>query len=135
MTERAVDIPLASHREKVIIPRLYEVPWQPLLLEGGVRGPAIKMLSRGTGGAFHPDPAYPVATWISHLPPGWGDFELVYHPCVEESFVLGGTGWMGDRIRDPGYYACRPAGDPADGYQALGGACLICFWDQNEFEG
>jgi hypothetical protein len=31
-------------------------------------------------------------------------------------------------------YACRPAGDPADGYQALGGARLICFWDENELD-
>jgi hypothetical protein len=110
MTQQTSDIPIASHREKVIIPRIYEQPWQPLLLEGGIRGPAIKVLSRGTGGALSPDPDFPVVTWISHLPPGWCDPELVYHPCVEESFVLGGAGYLADRYREAGYYLYRPPG-------------------------
>jgi len=60
--------PLASHREKVLIPRIAEVPWEP----GG--------------------------QWFDK----WG-------------------------------YACRPADDPAEHYQALGGAVLICFSDEDDF--
>jgi hypothetical protein len=102
--------PYASTRQSVRIPRIHERPWEPLELGGGVRGPVRKTLHRGSGGAMHPDPSVAIETWLSVLPPGWVDHELVYHPCVEEGFVLDGEGFLADRPRNKGWYLYRPPG-------------------------
>jgi hypothetical protein len=101
---------LASHRAKVTIPRILERPWEPVLLEGGVRGPAKKTLSTGTGGSLSRDPTFGVTTWLGHSPPGWSDDELVYHPCVEEVFFLDGVTKLADRTYSHGHYLYRPPG-------------------------
>jgi len=139
--------PLASHREKVLIPRIAEVPWEPVLLDGGVRGPTRKTLSTGTGGALSSDPERPVATVLSHNVPGWRDPELVYHPTVEEAYFLEGGTQLADRVYDTGHYLYRPPGilhGPA-GHTSLkfagrtmlqrfgGGADTLLRYDGSEF--
>src|SRR4051812_36536126 len=104
-------IPLRSQRESVSIPRVNDVPWDTKTISpAAVPGPAKKILSRGTGGALHPDPDVVQATWLTHISPWWRDPELVYHPCVEEAFILNGTVQLGDRVYGAGSYLYRPPG-------------------------
>jgi hypothetical protein len=67
-----------------------------------VPGPVLKVLSTDakTGGS----------TIMIHLPPGWHDEVLDWHPCSEEGLVLAGTVTLADRRYTPGVYLYRPPG-------------------------
>ena len=77
--------------------------WQSLpTTDGNVPGPVFKVLSTDadSGGS----------TILIHLPPGWRDEVLDWHPCSEEGLVLGGTVTLADRRYTPGVYLYRPPG-------------------------
>ncbi len=65
-------------------------------------GPVFKVLSRDqeTGGS----------TILIHLPPGWRDDVLDWHPCSEEGLILGGLVTLADRRYTTGVYLYRPPG-------------------------
>lgn len=98
--------------------------WQPV--QGGPWGGADrKWLSRNrsSGGG----------TVIIALPPGWSGTGSPAHGNSEE-FVLSGAVTAGGQLFDAWGYASRPAGEAAGDYETAGGARLICFWDNDEFE-
>jgi hypothetical protein len=84
--------------------------WDSKVRAGGVGGPTKKILSAGTGGGLSPAGDILMETWLSHSPPWWLDEELVYHPCVEEAFILNGIVQLGDRVYTAGCYLYRPPG-------------------------
>jgi hypothetical protein len=106
----STEIALASQRESIRVPRVAELPWVTSPKPGGVPGGAKKILGISKGGAMAIDPELEVTTALAHIPPGWVDEELVYHPCVEEAYVLEGEGFMADRPRNKGWYLYRPPG-------------------------
>ena len=90
-------------RTAVIIPDTFALDWVALpTTEGNVGGVAVKPLSRDevTGGA----------TFLVHLPPGWHDPQLDWHPATEESFKLAGWSRSGDRESGTPSYIYRPPG-------------------------
>ena len=77
--------------------------WQSLpTTDGNVPGPVFKVLSTdaNSGGS----------TILIHLPPGWHDEVLDWHPCSEEGLVLAGIVTLADRLYTPGVYLYRPPG-------------------------
>src|SRR5262245_39863215 len=93
----------AMAREARTIPSAWDLDWQALpTTDGNVPGPVFKMLSR--------DPETGSSTMMLHIPPGWRDDELDYHPCVEEAYTLHGRVVLGGRDYVPGVYLYRPAG-------------------------
>src|SRR5262249_19733944 len=90
-----------STRERVSIPRINALQWQVYQKEGGVPGNVKKKLSLGTGGSMSVDPTIEMETRLTHLPPWWRDDELVYHPNVEEGFILNGAVGLADRVYGP----------------------------------
>jgi hypothetical protein len=90
--------------ESLSIPSAWELDWQPLdtSRDGNVPGPVIKLLRRDeeTGGM----------TFMTHLPPGWKDDLLDWHPSVEEGFILAGACRLADRLLDEDCYLYRPPG-------------------------
>ena len=90
-------------RTAVIIPDTFALDWVALpTTEGNIGGVAVKPLSRdeATGGA----------TFLVHLPPGWHDPQLDWHPATEESFKLAGWSRSGDRESGTPSYIYRPPG-------------------------
>ena len=103
-------VPASSTRDNVVVPRVNELEWTTWGLPGGIGGPTIKRLSKGVAPAFSSDPELEMMTFISHIPPWWHDPKLVYHPCVEEGYILQGKVQLADRIYPPGSYLYRPPG-------------------------
>lgn len=65
-------------------------------------GPVFKVLSR--------DPETGGSTILIHLPPGWRDDVLDWHPCSEEGMILAGLVTLADRRYTTGIYLYRPPG-------------------------
>src|SRR5205814_3952264 len=86
------------------------VPWTTPPKPGGIPGGPKKVLGTSSGGPMAIDPEMKISTRLTYMPPGWVDPELVYHPCVEEGYVLDGEGFLGDRRRNKGWYLFRPPG-------------------------
>jgi hypothetical protein len=90
-------------RSSVVIPSAFDLVWQPLpTTDGNVPGPVFKLLSS--------DPESGGSTILIHLPPGWRDEALDWHPCSEEGLVLAGLVTLADRRYTPGIYLYRPPG-------------------------
>jgi hypothetical protein len=90
-------------RTPVLIPDLHALDWTPLpASEGNVPGPVAKALTY--------DPLTGAETVVVHIPPGWHDEALDWHPCIEEVFKLSGVvGHPGKSYRR-GAYIYRPPG-------------------------
>ena len=90
-------------RSAVSIPDTHALPWQALpTADGNVPGPVVKVLATAAdSGAL---------TILIHLPPGWHDDQLDYHPCAEEGFRLNGCIDINGRHLPVGNYLYRPAG-------------------------
>src|SRR5205823_4961599 len=88
----------------VSIPDTHTIDWTPLPTDrdGNVPGPVVKVLTT--------DPETKAMTILLHLPPGWKDDELDYHPCAEEGFRLAGWVQIADRHLPVGNHLYRPAG-------------------------
>jgi len=110
MTETRSALSTPSTRTAASIPRVNDLEWNTKTIYAAVAGPAKKVLSSGSGGAVNTDPTASHDTWLTHIPPWWRDAELVYHPCIEEAFVLNGAVQLGDRYYGPGCYVYRPPG-------------------------
>jgi len=110
MAKSAGKVPTESKRDATVIPRIRAVPWMSKPRPGGIPGGVRKPLSVGTGGSMSRDSNLRVVTMFNHIPPWWSDPELVYHPCVEEAFILNGTVQLADRVYGPGCYVYRPPG-------------------------
>jgi hypothetical protein len=90
-------------RAPVSIPDTHAIDWQPLpTTDGNVAGPVFKVLTT--------DPESQAATILMHLPPGWHDDDLDWHPCAEEAFRLAGWVNINGRHLPIGNYLYRPAG-------------------------
>jgi hypothetical protein len=100
----------ASRREPAVFPRINGVNWMSKPRPGGVPGGVKKILTTGTGGGISADPDFTFTSILNHIPPWWRDDELVYHPCVEEAFIVNGTVQLADRVYEPGSYVYRPPG-------------------------
>lgn len=90
-------------RSAVTIPSTLACDWVALpTTEGNVGGVAVKALSsdEATGGA----------TFLVHLPPGWHDPQLDWHPATEESFKIAGWSQSGSRESGTPSYIFRPPG-------------------------
>lgn len=94
----------------VAIESAWVTDWIPLdtTRDGNVPGPVWKPLST--------DEATGACTYLMHLPPGWHDNVLDYHPGAEEGFTLGGAcelgvpGEEGHTVLSTGDYMYRPPG-------------------------
>jgi hypothetical protein len=90
----------ANARPPVLIPDIQAVQWKAreIRRDGNVPGPVLKSLSR--------DPQTGAQTRLLHLPPGWHDPQLDWHPTSEEGFRLAGrheyAGGAADRARPIG---------------------------------
>jgi hypothetical protein len=117
---------------------VHAIPWEArdFARDGNVPGPVLKVLSR--------DPATGATTRLLHLPPGWHDHELDWHPTVEEAFRLVGWTRMGGELLPEGNYLYRPPGvlhgpvyaDPIDGMTSVSrmdGESRIFRYSGNEF--
>jgi hypothetical protein len=91
-------------RTPISIPDTHRIDWTPLPTDrdGNVPGPVFKVLTT--------DPESGAATMMMHLPPGWKDDVLDWHPCSEEAFRLSGAVQMADRHLPLGNYLYRPPG-------------------------
>ena len=88
----------------VSIASAWEVDWVALdtSRDGNVPGPVWKPLRHDTStGAL---------TFMMHLPPGWHDEMLDWHPTTEEGFKLAGSTLLGGTLLDKGCYLYRPPG-------------------------
>lgn len=103
-------------RTPVSIPDAHAIPWTALpTTDGNVPGPVVKVLTT--------DPECGAMTILIHLPPGWHDDQLDYHPTAEEGFRLHGWVDINGRHLPVGNYLYRPAGilhgpvkvDPVEG--------------------
>jgi hypothetical protein len=86
-----------------IIPSAWDdMQWIPLdyVKEACIPGPAWKLLFE--------DPQTGGMTYLMHIPPGWHDPQLDYHPSTEESYHLEGTVTLGDRRIDAECALYRP---------------------------
>ena len=108
-------------RPAVTIPSTFALDWTALpTTDGNVGGVAFKPLSA--------DPATGAATLLLHLPPGWHDPQLDWHPATEESFKLAGWSRSGDRASGTPSYIFRPPGllhGPTLAEDTLGATFLI----------
>ncbi len=93
-----------SGPESVIIPSAWELDWEvrETTRDGNVPGPVRKVLRR--------DPSTGGITYLLHLPPGWHDNVLDWHPTTEEAYVLAGSVILGDNLLDAGSALYRPPG-------------------------
>ena len=90
-------------RTAVSIPSTFAHDWIALpTTDGNVGGVAVKSLSA--------DEASGGATFLVHLPPGWFDPQLDWHPATEESFKIAGWSQSGDRVSGTPSYIYRPPG-------------------------
>lgn len=90
-------------RTPVSIPDTHALPWQGIpTRDGNVPGPVLKVLTT--------DPETGALTILIHLPPGWHDDELDWHPSAEEGFRLHGWVEIAGRHLPVGNYLYRPAG-------------------------
>jgi len=103
-------------RTPISIPDTHALPWAGIsTTDGNVPGPVLKVLTT--------DPESGALTILIHLPPGWYDDELDYHPFAEEGFRLHGWVEINGRNLPVGNYLYRPAGilhgpvkvDPVEG--------------------
>ena len=90
--------------QSVSIPSAWEIDWQALDTnrDGNVPGPVIKVLRQ--------DPDTGGMTFMTHLPPGWKDDLLDWHPSVEEGYLIAGSCRLNDRVLGAGCYLYRPPG-------------------------
>ncbi len=97
-TEQAQTAPVVS------IPSAWELDWVALdtSRDGNVPGPVWKPLRR--------DPWSGALTFLMHLPPGWHDEVLDWHPTTEEGYKLAGATLLGGVLLDKGCYLYRPPG-------------------------
>jgi hypothetical protein len=90
-------------RTPVSIPSTYSMDWQAISTsDGNVPGPVAKTLSQ--------DEDSGAATYLMHLPPGWYDPHLDWHPATEESFKIAGWSKSGTRESGTPSYIHRPPG-------------------------
>lgn len=122
----------------VSIPSAWEIDWVALdtSRDGNVPGPVWKPLRHDTStGAL---------TFMTHLPPGWHDEVLDWHPTTEEGFKLAGATLLGGTLLDKGCYLYRPPGilhgpvsAPTDEgstiLQRMNGEIRILRYDGDEF--
>jgi hypothetical protein len=111
-------------RQRMSIPSTFTLDWQALpTTDGNVPGPVFKVLSA--------DPDSGGSTILLHLPPGWRDDVLDWHPCSEEGLILAGLVTLADRRYTPGVYLYRPPGILHGPAAALGddGATIIQRFD------
>ncbi|MCY4086966.1 MAG: DUF4437 domain-containing protein [Actinomycetia bacterium] len=111
-------------REPVLIPDSHELNWVSIQVgeDDNVPGPSNKLLTS--------DPATGAHTRLLHLPPGWHDDELDWHPAVEEGLTLQGTCQIGPNLLEEGSYLYRPPGvlhGPVYGDRDVG-ATFIVHW-------
>ena len=94
----------AAAQEPLIIPSAWELDWEARDTErdGNVAGPVRKVLRR--------DPATGGLTYLLHLPPGWHDEVLDWHPTTEEAYILTGSVVLADNMLDAGSCLYRPPG-------------------------
>jgi hypothetical protein len=94
----------ANARPPVLVPDIQAVDWEAreTRRDGNVPGPVLKILSR--------DPQTGAQTRLLHLPPGWHDEQLDWHPTSEEGLRLAGRLWMGGELLGEGFYLYRPKG-------------------------
>lgn len=94
----------ADDTAAVSIPSAWLLDWVAIDTgrDGNVPGPVWKPLRRDsvTGGM----------TFMMHLPPGWHDEVLDWHPATEEAYKLAGATQLGDNYLDTGCYLYRPPG-------------------------
>ena len=125
-------------QEPISIPSAWEVDWIALdtTRDGNVGGPAWKVLRR--------DESTGATTFMMHLPPGWHDEILDWHPTTEEAFKLAGSTQLADAHLDTGCYLYRPPGIlhgpvsvPSDNgatiLQRMNGEIRILRYDGDEF--
>jgi hypothetical protein len=88
----------------ILIPDTHTIDWQiyPTDRDGNVSGPVFKVLTS--------DDETGARTRLLHLPPGWRDYELDWHPAVEEAMTIGGGIDMGGCHLEPYCYLYRPPG-------------------------
>jgi hypothetical protein len=88
----------------VLIPDSSRLNWiaRETHLDGNVPGPVLKILNR--------NPSSGAQTRLLHLPPGWHDDKLDWHPTIEEGFRLAGALEMGGELLREGFYLYRPRG-------------------------
>lgn len=90
-------------RTPVSIPDTHAIPWVGIpTTDGNVPGPVLKVLTT--------DPETGAMTILIHLPPGWRDDQLDWHPTPEEGFRLHGWIDINGRHLGVGNYLYRPAG-------------------------
>ena len=111
-------------REPVSIPDSHDLNWVSIQLgeDDNVPGPSNKLLTS--------DPATGAHTRLLHLPPGWHDDRLDWHPHVEEGLTLQGACWIGPNLLEEGSYLYRPPGvlhGPVYGDRDVG-ATFIVHW-------
>jgi hypothetical protein len=90
--------------DAVIIPSAWDLDWEArdTSRDGNVPGPVRKVLRR--------DPASGGLTYLLHLPPGWHDEVLDWHPTTEEAYILAGSVILADNVLDAGSSLYRPPG-------------------------
>jgi hypothetical protein len=93
-----------SALQAVSIPSAWDLDWEVRDVErdGNVPGPVRKVLRR--------DPAGGGLTYLLHLPPGWRDDVLDWHPTTEEAYILAGSVILADNVLDVGSALYRPPG-------------------------
>lgn len=124
--------------DTVSIPSAWSLDWVALdtTRDGNVGGPVWKVLRE--------DPASGGLTYLMHLPPGWHDQDLDWHPTVEEGYKLAGATILGDNYLGEGSYLYRPPGilhgpvsapsdDGATILQRMSGEIRILRYDGDEF--
>lgn len=131
--ENKVDDP----QQPIEIPSAWDLNWQPLdtSRDGNVPGPVWKLLRNEQGVSM---------TYIMHIPPGWRDDELDWHPSTEESFKLQGSSQFPGNEIARWNYLYRPPGilhgpvsidneDGSTGLQRMSGDLRILRYDGDEF--
>ncbi len=91
-------------RQPVSIPDSLPLLWQPIVTgeDDNVPGPLVKTLTT--------DLATGALTKLVHLPPGWSDPVLEWHPVYEEGFQLAPEFRADGEPYVPGHYLYRPPG-------------------------
>jgi hypothetical protein len=79
--------------------QIEEMPWEPVEDAPGLSEKVISM-----------DPETGSHTRLLKGEPGFERNERLSHDFWEETYLLEGTCWHGDKLQTPGTYYCRPPG-------------------------